>query len=525
MRSRAFGWSRQSPSAISRFKRISAAWLLVFALAGGAKAAGTHSSGQAGGAAGNGGAGQLAQTAGHGPGGGGAGHGGSGGGNSGHGHGQGAGSGSTSAHNGSHSGHGHSGRGGHGHAGGSGHAHGSGRTHGSTGKGSHAHGHGSSHRPGSTRHSSVSAGSRIATTGGGSGSLSGANRLAAAKPALVSTGPGVGGGRGSPSPGCSAGCGVTVPASGGGAGLVTPSVTSAPTGTSSVLAATTHRGASPPAILNPKALSNLLAGIGPSPALRAGGPLGAFPLLTATPLGFTAPAAPASGTHRTAPASTAPVRARLSASRVPDVIQRIERVVPEAVWIALGTALLMAAVAAGTALWTGARVRRQAGRFAALSEAALTDPLTGVVNRRGFIQAAEQELERAKRYGRPLAIAYVDVRGLKAVNDTEGHSAGDGLLRSVARLLQDSARANDVVGRLGGDELGLLLIEQGREGADAVANRVHAEVLSRRSSIGLRSHWDLTVGTATHPEDGDSVESLLRTADLRLYEQRGIELR
>jgi diguanylate cyclase (GGDEF)-like protein len=209
----------------------------------------------------------------------------------------------------------------------------------------------------------------------------------------------------------------------------------------------------------------------------------------------------------------------------PSVIQRFVRVVPEAVWLALAGALLLAAVAGAAAVWSGARVRRQSGRFAEMSVAALTDPLTGLLNRRGFIEAADRELERARRYGRPLAIAYVDVQGLKAVNDTEGHLAGDRLLCATARLLTDSARANDVVGRLGGDEMGVLLVEQTPEGAEAATSRIEAEVLDRRAAIGLRSRWDLTVGTSTFPEDGETVDELLRAADLRLYEQRGIEIR
>ncbi|HEY8764083.1 MAG TPA: GGDEF domain-containing protein [Solirubrobacteraceae bacterium] len=226
-------------------------------------------------------------------------------------------------------------------------------------------------------------------------------------------------------------------------------------------------------------------------------------------------------------AAVAPRRSRLpdSTSSQPSEFQRIVRVVPEVVWLALAGALLLALLSGASAVWSGARVRRQAGRFAEMSVAALTDPLTGILNRRGFTEAANRELERARRYGRPLALAYVDVRGLKTVNDSEGHGAGDDLLRATARLLTDSARENDVVGRLGGDEMGLLLVEQTPEGAQAATQRIEAEVLERRPVIGLQSPWDLTVGTSTFPGDGETVEELLRAADTRLYEQRGIELR
>jgi diguanylate cyclase (GGDEF)-like protein len=205
-------------------------------------------------------------------------------------------------------------------------------------------------------------------------------------------------------------------------------------------------------------------------------------------------------------------------------IQRIERVIPEAVWIALAASLALAAVGGIAALGAGRKARRHARQVVEVSAAALTDPLTGVLNRRGFTEATERELDRARRYGRPFVLAYVDVRGLKAVNDTQGHHAGDRLLCEAASLLTDSARAHDVVGRIGGDELALLLTEQSTEGAAAATRRIRAVVPARRAALGLQTPWDLTVGTATFPEDGQTFDQLLQAADRRLYEQRGIAL-
>ena len=157
--------------------------------------------------------------------------------------------------------------------------------------------------------------------------------------------------------------------------------------------------------------------------------------------------------------------------------------------------------------------------------AALTDPLTGALNRRGFVEAAERELTRARRYGYPVGIAFVDVRGLKAVNDTDGHLAGDRLLKQVAATLRKSTRANDMVGRIGGDELAVLLPQQTAEGLAAVTRRVHAQLPAHRAELALHSPWDVTIGTATFPQDGQTLNKLLAVADSRLYEQRGIELR
>jgi diguanylate cyclase (GGDEF)-like protein len=198
--------------------------------------------------------------------------------------------------------------------------------------------------------------------------------------------------------------------------------------------------------------------------------------------------------------------------------------IPEGVWIALGASLLLAAIGAAAAVASRRRAAAQAGELAAVSAAALTDPLTGVLNRRGFIEAVERELARARRYHHPFVLAYVDVRGLKTVNDTEGHLAGDNLLKSVAALLTECARADDVVGRLGGDELGLLLVEQTPEAAMVVTRRIADQVAARRKVMNLGAPWDLTIGSAAFPQDGQTVDELLATADRRLYQQRGIQL-
>jgi diguanylate cyclase (GGDEF)-like protein len=206
------------------------------------------------------------------------------------------------------------------------------------------------------------------------------------------------------------------------------------------------------------------------------------------------------------------------------VIERFVRVVPSGIWLALAAALALAMVGLASAVVSRRRELRHAGEVAAVTAAAMTDPLTGVLNRRGFTEAVERELARARRYDRPVALAFVDVRGLKAVNDTEGHLAGDKLLGGVAALLKDSARADDVVGRIGGDELGILLAEQSADGATAVSERIRSQLPRRRNELGLRADWDVTIGTASFPEDGETFDDLLAAADRRLYEQRGIAL-
>jgi diguanylate cyclase (GGDEF)-like protein len=199
--------------------------------------------------------------------------------------------------------------------------------------------------------------------------------------------------------------------------------------------------------------------------------------------------------------------------------------IPTWLWVALGAACALALAFGALAFRSSRRARKQARQFAAISAAAQTDALTGIFNRRGFMDAAERELARASRYDRQFVLAYVDVRGLKAVNDTEGHLMGDELIKAVAGLMKESARADDVVGRIGGDEFALLLGEQTAEGAEPVLRRIRARVEERRSGMEIRVPWELTIGIAAFPEDGTTLEELLGVADRRLYEQRGIALR
>jgi diguanylate cyclase (GGDEF)-like protein len=193
-------------------------------------------------------------------------------------------------------------------------------------------------------------------------------------------------------------------------------------------------------------------------------------------------------------------------------------------WFLVGFLLALALLSAAAAVYYRRSAQCYAGQVQAARQAANTDSLTGVLNRRGFIDAAEHELERARRYDHSLAFAFVDVRGLKAVNDTRGHGAGDRVLKDVAALLQESSRSNDIVGRIGGDELAVLLAEQSAEGVAAVGRRLKSRIPARKLDLDVGADWDLTVGISIYPNDGQTIAELLGAADRRLYMQRGIDL-
>ena len=138
---------------------------------------------------------------------------------------------------------------------------------------------------------------------------------------------------------------------------------------------------------------------------------------------------------------------------------------------------------------------------------ALTDPLTNLGNRRQLNERLARELDRADRSGRPLSVCMLDIDGLKAINDTHGHEAGDEALVAVAGVLLQDGEAF----RLGGDEFVLLLPGLDGEGAAAVS----AAVIERARSFDLA----VSSGTATYG-DGVGREDLLRTADEQLYAAR-----
>lgn len=157
--------------------------------------------------------------------------------------------------------------------------------------------------------------------------------------------------------------------------------------------------------------------------------------------------------------------------------------------------------------------------FAELRAMAATDPLTGLANHRHIHERLEQELARAARHGRPLAVAMLDLNNFKAYNDTNGHQAGDQLLRVVARVLCTGARATDIAGRYGGDEFLLVLPETTAPEAAALLDRIRGRLHTAAVATipGDASRVSIGVGIAVYPEDAASAHELVAHADGALY--------
>jgi diguanylate cyclase (GGDEF)-like protein len=149
---------------------------------------------------------------------------------------------------------------------------------------------------------------------------------------------------------------------------------------------------------------------------------------------------------------------------------------------------------------------------------AVTDPLTGLYNRRKFQETLDHEVNRARRYG-PVSVLMIDLNKFKMVNDRYGHRAGDDALQAVARVLQSCCRATDTCARLGGDEFAIILPHSDASSAAVVRQRIQkhmAQVVIPTSEGELTIN--LSIGIATLPGDADNVEALIAAADAAMYQ-------
>ena len=147
---------------------------------------------------------------------------------------------------------------------------------------------------------------------------------------------------------------------------------------------------------------------------------------------------------------------------------------------------------------------------------ARTDYLTGVANARYFFELASAELARARRYERPLTLAYIDVDNFKGVNDRLGHSAGDAMLRVLAETIQGRIRRSDVIARLGGDEFALLLPEAGYEAAEAAMRKLRGYLSELAQERGWPVTFSMGVVTCVSPPDV-TLDEMVKAADRLMY--------
>lgn len=154
---------------------------------------------------------------------------------------------------------------------------------------------------------------------------------------------------------------------------------------------------------------------------------------------------------------------------------------------------------------------------AMLRSLAATDPLTGLLNRRRFEEALEQEMTRARRYG-VFSLLMIDLNLFKLINDTYGHQAGDEVLKAVAHVLQSSSRDTDTCARLGGDEFAVLLPQTDFDGAAALRDRILDRIGCTAVVVGDQQITvSLSIGVAAFTDSAATTAELLAAADAAMY--------
>ena len=160
--------------------------------------------------------------------------------------------------------------------------------------------------------------------------------------------------------------------------------------------------------------------------------------------------------------------------------------------------------------------KREAGD--SLLRASACDYLTGIANRRTFFEAAELEVERWRRFPRPLSMITIDADFFKNINDTWGHPAGDEVLRNLALTLSANVREIDVVARLGGEEFAALLPSTDLDGAVQLAERIRSAIENQRVRTGDADiNYTVSIGVASMDTEVSGVDQLLKLADRALY--------
>ena len=157
------------------------------------------------------------------------------------------------------------------------------------------------------------------------------------------------------------------------------------------------------------------------------------------------------------------------------------------------------------------------------TDAAQTDKLTGVANRRALLVDLFNEVERSNRYERPLSVAFVDIDHFKAVNDTYGHAVGDEVLRGVAQAIQSNLRATDMVGRYGGEEFMLILTETNVEEGAVLTEKLRNIVAAQRfTAEGQTLSVTISIGIAGGVGARLTSDALVRDADAAMYSAKSL---
>ncbi|MFP4572805.1 MAG: diguanylate cyclase [Desulfobacterales bacterium] len=156
-----------------------------------------------------------------------------------------------------------------------------------------------------------------------------------------------------------------------------------------------------------------------------------------------------------------------------------------------------------------------------LQQMARTDDLTGLFNRRYFMESVKKELVRSERYKIPVSMIMFDIDHFKSINDRYGHTAGDEILRQISRICRENFRQTDIPARLGGEEFGILMPECGIRESGASAKRLREKIADSAFVFeGNRIRCTISIGIAEYVGGTEDMEALIRRADEAMYESK-----
>lgn len=158
-----------------------------------------------------------------------------------------------------------------------------------------------------------------------------------------------------------------------------------------------------------------------------------------------------------------------------------------------------------------------------MKELSITDPLTGLIDRKHFRKRFIEEIHRSGRYEDIFSFAIADIDDFRLFNDAEGHLAGDNVLKEIARIARECIRAYDILSRFGGEEFGILMPQTDKEEAFVVAERIREKIkasLMNRYRKFLRPSITVSIGIASFPQDGRSIDELIESVDIALYKAK-----
>ena len=172
----------------------------------------------------------------------------------------------------------------------------------------------------------------------------------------------------------------------------------------------------------------------------------------------------------------------------------------------------------GYGVFTQYFINSQKRMMAEITSLSISDHLTGLHNRRGFLALADQQLKLSDRTKMGMLLFFADLDGLKLINDTLGHEEGDKALIEIASILKETCRSSDIVARMGGDEFAILTIDPQKGNPESLISRLQNQIEMHNNQKNRKYKLSISIGCSSYdPENPSSIDKLMASADKLMY--------